>query len=636
MGISEAFHNKIIKKRRIIEDFGEHKYYKQVVLMGLFFPEEWVEEVRASNDIVDVISDYVQLKRSGRGFFGLCPFHNEKTASFHVNPESQLYHCFGCGVGGNVFNFIMAIERLDFYEAVKLMAERAGIPLPNTMDVDKFTRSKKIRDQMYELHKEAARFYFEILMSKEGRKALEYLQSRGLDKSTIKAFGLGYAPDGWETIKTFLKQKNYPEELLIESGIVVKNSNNRVYDRFRNRIMFPIIHPRGMVIGFGGRVLDDSLPKYLNSSDSLIFNKSSTLYGLNLVRKQLPIENLIIVEGYMDVISLHQFGFKNAVASLGTSLTREQAKMLRRYAGEVYIAYDGDTAGQKATLRGLDILQEAGCKVKVMQFPKGQDPDEVLRKYGPEYFKKLMNNALSLVDYKLEQLKNEYDLNSQEGRTGFASAAARILVKLPNLLERDVHIQRLEALTGFKSRIIYQEIERLERNDASKGVKEKRIGNNRLDTAKGSLRILIPSNIKAERDLIALMALSEENAKKILKKLDVQDFEDPIHREIVSIIKKLIESDKEVNPAQILNYVGDQDKIKKMVEIFTLQIEYDNTEKYMDDCINEVLLSGLEKRRQELLKQITELEQSEKVDPVKYRSLIQELGEVNRKLKTNR
>ncbi|MFA7163683.1 MAG: DNA primase, partial [Eubacteriales bacterium] len=288
-----------------------------------WYPDDFIDEVTARNDIVDIVREYLPLKPSGRGYTALCPFHNEKTASFHVSPERQIYHCFGCGEGGNVITFVMAVERLDFPEAVKLLAERAGMDLPKA-DPRGGNREKRIsrdtREVLYEINRESARFYHKMLYSSEGKAALQYLYSRGLDEKTIRIFGIGFAPDSWDSILGLLEAKGYDREKLLAAGLVVENKEkNSVYDRFRNRIMFPIINPRGQVVGFGGRVMDDSLPKYLNSSDGPIFNKSATLYGLNLTKKVRPLEEIIIVEGYMDVIALHRFGFSQAVASLGTA-----------------------------------------------------------------------------------------------------------------------------------------------------------------------------------------------------------------------------------------------------------------------------------------------------------------------------
>lgn len=603
--------------------------------MSLFLPEDWIEEVRSRNDIVDVISEYLPLKPSGRGYFGLCPFHNEKTASFHVNPELQIYKCFGCGEGGNVFSFIRSIERIDFVEAVKLLAERVGMPLPNTVDEDKFIKSKNLRDKLYDLNREAARYFHEMLFSEEGAHALDYLYSRGLSLQTIRSFGLGYAPEGWENTKKHLMDKGFDEQILKEAGIVVENKG-RSYDRFRNRIIFPIIHPRGMVVGFGGRVLDDSLPKYLNSSDSPVFNKSQTLFGLNLVNKQRPLDSVIIVEGYMDVITMHQFGFKNVAASLGTSLTQEQGKLLRRCAGDVYIAYDGDTAGQKAALRGLDILQDAGCKVKVLCFPKEMDPDQILHKYGPEYLRKIINEALPLVDYKLSQLEKQFDLDTQEGKVAYATAAAQILIKVDNLLERDAHIQRLENVTGFKSRLFYHEIERLEGKQTPKGVNRNRFGNNRNTSGVRINHLLLPGHIKAERYLINLMVQNIENAKAIMAGMGDHTFEEDASREVLQIVSRLIQNGKEINPAQILNYIEDQDKVQHLVEIFEMEIAYDNIDKLIADCLDEIIRNNLERQRQELKLKISQMDQNSSIDPDQYRLLLKKLETLNRKVRMGR
>ncbi|MBM7581840.1 DNA primase [Caldicoprobacter guelmensis] len=603
--------------------------------MGIFLPDEWIDEVRERNDIVDVISEYVHLKPQGRGFVGLCPFHAEKTPSFHVNPEKQLYHCFGCGVGGNVFTFIMAVEKLEFVEAVKFLAERVGMALPQTTDAEEFIRSKSRTERIYEVNREVARYYHRMLFSPEGGQALSYLKARGLDLNIIRRFGIGYAPDGWENAKQYLLKQGFEEELLIQAGIVV-STKGRTYDRFRNRVIFPIIKPRGLVVGFGGRVLDDSLPKYLNSPESPVFHKGSTLFGLNLVRKASSLDYIIIAEGYMDVVTLHQFGFKTAVASLGTSLTQQQAKVIRRYTQQVYIAYDGDAAGQKATLRGLDILQDAGLKVKVILFPQGMDPDEVLRKYGAEFFKKLMDKAVPLVDYKLDRLRSQYDLQTSEGRARYATEAAKILIQVPNLLERDVHIQRLEAQTGFSSRLLYQQIAQLEGSAQKEGVKRQLIGNNRyIDKMPGGKESM-PSHIKAERYLVNLMASSNWLAKKVVEKVEPQYFEEPINREIFNIVVELLNSGKEVSIPQVLSSIQDQDKIQQMVEIFELPVEYDNIDKFISDCIDEIMYHNLEKRRQEVVRLIRQMEQEGKQATDTYRALLSEMAVLTRKVAASR
>lgn len=598
-------------------------------MLSNFLPEDFIEEVRIANDITDVISEYISLRPRGRNYFGLCPFHNEKTPSFSVDPQKQLYHCFGCGEGGNVFNFIMAQERLDFVDSVKFLAERKGIPLPGTLNSVQDEEAKRQRQVLYNINRTAAMYYHHNLLSSEGRSALEYLQSRGIDNKTIRTFGLGYSPDSWNSTMNYLLDQGFDERLLIQTGLVVEKDKS-TYDRFRNRVMFPIIDYRDRVVGFGGRVMDDSVPKYLNSSESPIFNKSSVLFGLNLAKKQRPIDNLIIVEGYLDVITLYEFGFRNAVASLGTALTHEQAKLLRRYTPNIYIAYDGDIAGQKATARGLDILKDAGCNVRVIMLPKGMDPDDILRKQGIEYFKKLINNAVSLTDFKLEMLRSEYDLNNQEEKVEFATKAAEILIGLENPLERDIYIQKLNTTTGFRPELIYRLIDQLDSRGSRLGLKRKSVGNNRDTTNISKARLRLPANIKAEKHLIRLMTESEEMAKKILSQLDDLEFEDSIHREVIDIIKRLLEKDIEPHPAQILNYVQEHPSRGKITEIFKLEMEYDNVDKYIKDCIDELRRYQLEKRANYLKEQITKMELEGESGSPQYWKLVEELNAINR------
>lgn len=591
-------------------------------------PEEFIEEVRLANEIIDVISEYISLKPRGKNFFGLCPFHNEKTPSFSVDPQKQLYHCFGCGEGGNVFNFIMAQERLDFIEAVKFLAERKGISLPGSLDKAEDEEAKRKRQELYKINRAAALFYHQNLLSKEGIHALEYLRSRGIANKTIRTFGLGYASDSWNATMDYLINQGFDKDLLIQIGLVVEKGDS-TYDRFRNRIMFPIIDHRDRVVGFGGRVMDDSLPKYLNSSESPIFNKSSILFGLNLAKRQRPIDHIIIVEGYLDVIALYEYGFHNVVASLGTALTQDQAKLLRRYTPNIYIAYDGDAAGQRATARGLDILKDAGCIVKVIKLPKGMDPDDILREHGVEYFNKLINNAVSLTDYKLEQLRSVYDLDNSEDKVEFATKAAEILVEVDNPLERDVYIQKLYTTTGFRPELIYRLIDQLE-SKKKPGLKRNVVGNNRYTKSVSKVKLGLPANIKAEKHLIRLMIESGEMARTIINQLGDIEFEDSIHREVLDIIKRLLEKDIEPHAAQILNYVQDHQRRCKLTEIFKLEMEYDNVDKYIKDCVDELRRYKLEKRGNYLKEQISKMEREGDSGSAQYWKLVEELNAINR------
>jgi len=600
--------------------------------MPNYLPEDFIEEVRVANEITDVLSEYLTLKPKGKNYFGLCPFHNEKTPSFSVDPEKQLYHCFGCGAGGNVFTFIMDQERLDFIDSVKFLAQRKGIPLPGSIESPQDEETRKHKEQLYRLNREAALYYHENLLSHHGRHALEYLKSRGIDQRIIKTFGIGYAPRSWDSTKNYLLSKGFDKQLLTETGLILEK-NQREYDRFRDRIMFPIIDHRDRVVGFGGRVLDDSAPKYLNSPESPIFNKGSVLFGLNLARKRRPIESFIIVEGYLDVITLHRFGIYNGVASLGTALTPDQARLMRRYAQNIYTAYDGDTAGQKATLRGLDILKSVGCNVRVIVFPKGMDPDDILVNHGIEYFNKLMNNAMTITDFKLDRLQAQYDLDNQEEKVEFTTKAVRILTDVDNLLERDIFIQRLNNLTGFRPELLYRYVEQVENRGGKPGLKKNKIGNNRHTTPIRKARIHIAANIKAEMHLIRLMASDEEMAKRIINRLGDLRFDDPIHNKVADIIKELIARDVGLNPAQVLNYVQDDKLRGKITEIFEIEMEYDNVDRYIDDCIGELRRSQLEKRRNYLMEQISRMDEMQEHNSIEYKNLVEELSAINRMTK---
>lgn len=602
----------------------------------LWFPEDWIDEVISRNDIVDVVSEYVVLKPSGRGYFGLCPFHNEKTASFHVSPERQFYHCFGCGEGGNVVSFIMGMERMEFVEAMKHLAERVGVSLPQTSGQAPKQQKQDEKQQIIEINRECALFYHQMLMAPEGKEALAYLQSRGLSTRVIRSFGLGFAPDRWEGARNYLKDLGYTDKQLLAAGIVTENTEKAsIYDRFRNRIMFPIMNTRGMVLGFGGRVMDDSMPKYLNSSDSPVFNKSFNLFGLNLAAKVRPLEFLILVEGYMDVIALHQYGFSQAVATLGTALTPGQAKLMRRYSADIYIAFDGDEAGQKATMRALDILKEAGCRPRVIQFPKELDPDDILKQYGPEYFKKLMDKSPSLLDYKLSKLREKHNLNSTEGKVGFATDAAQVLAEVENPIERDACIRELESLLGIRSRAIYDQIAKVQASGKLRNKTQRnRTGNYRYTKNKVQPVVLKPGYLKAEAHLVNLMVQEKTIAKKILDGLEGFTLQDSLHQRVVEIVKGLLNRVGEVSEARVLSYLEDKDDVAKLVDIFHRELEYDNIDTFLEDCLDQVSMGILEKQRQEMQSEINAMDQEGISDPDRYKSLLEEIQKLNHRLST--
>ena len=419
-------------------------------------PESFIDELVARSEITDVVSSYVRLTRKGSNYWGLCPFHNEKTPSFSVSQEKQIYHCFGCGKGGGVISFIMAIENLPFVEAVRLLAQRAGMEVPETGENEGYRRRK---ERLLTLNKEAARFFHETLKGPAGAAGAEYLfGKRGLSRGTVTRFGLGVAPDGWDNLIQAMTAKGFSKRELLDAGLAVDSKKGRIYDRFRNRVIFPTIDLRGVVIGFGGRVLDDSTPKYLNSPDTPVYNKSRNLFALNIARKSKQ-GRIILTEGYMDTISLHQAGFDCAVASLGTSLTQEHAQLLSRYTKEAIIAYDGDGAGVKAAQRAIPILEQTGIQVRVLRVTGAKDPDEFIKTYGPEAFGRLLNQSENHIEYRLRQIAAQYDLSDDQQKVEYLRSAAEMLSTLPSPVEREVYGVRVAEQTGLSADTMAREIQ---------------------------------------------------------------------------------------------------------------------------------------------------------------------------------
>lgn len=412
------------------------------------FPDAWLDELLAKNDIVSVISSYIQLKPKGRRLWGLCPIHGEKTASFSVSPDKQMFYCFGCHAGGTVIQFVMDAERLNFQEAVRFLAERAGMEMPNTGDDAALRRQRAYKERLYEACQHAARYYMENLLGEQGTPAREYLVRRGLSSDSVKRFGIGYALDSWDEMKNRLLGEGFTQQELLDAGLLVHNpQKNTVYDAYRNRVIFPIIGTNGKVLGFGARVLNNDKPKYINTGDTPLYNKRNNLYGLNL-QKGVKSTDLVMVEGYTDVIGLYAAGITNAVASLGTALTVQQARLLKRYVSTVYIAYDGDAAGQNATIRGLDILTAEGLDVRVIVFPDGKDPDEFIRGSGKEAFDQLKDHALSLNAFKLEAMSRTFDLAAENDRERYAMEACAFIAGLQPV-ERDRYYVQVARKTGY-------------------------------------------------------------------------------------------------------------------------------------------------------------------------------------------
>lgn len=584
--------------------------------------EEILEKIKSQNDIVDVISERVRLKKSGRNFTGLCPFHNEKTPSFSVSQEKQIYKCFGCGEAGNVISFVMKEKNLPFIEAVKYLANRANIPLEiGNKENNKLSQKK---DLLYRVNVEAAKFFFSNLMNNQ--QAKEYFLNRGIKESTIKKFGLGYANDSWNNLMFHLRRKGINDNLLEEAGLIsVNKEKGRKYDRFRNRVMFPVFDYQGRVIGFGGRVLDDSKPKYLNSPETLVFQKGTNLYGLNFALKHNISERyFIIVEGYMDLISLHQYGITNVVASLGTALTINQARLLKRYADKVVISYDADIAGQMATLRGLEVLRTAGFDVRVLNIPQGKDPDEYVRSNGRDAFLKLVNVAEPLIDYRIKKAEEGIDFKNSQSLILYAKRIMEIISDL-NPMEKDVYIKKASENTGIKEQTLYDVLK-----SKVKYSRENNFRNNKEED--GSKLYVEPGFLKAERALLKIMIENKEYLQYIEERISENDFILLEHKEIFTVIISAKGQNINNIDSFIESKLNNVKSIGELVKIKEENIFFANDIKVqINDFINEIYSYKLKQRIDQLRKEQKELENQGKIE--ESIRLAIELASVMRKLK---
>lgn len=488
--------------------------------------EEILEKIKEENDIVDVISESVRLKKTGRSFSGLCPFHNEKSPSFSVSQEKQIYKCFGCGESGNVITFVMKNKNMNFIDAVKYLADRANILLEDENRVNPTAKKKEL---LYKVNVEAGRFFYSNLNS--NKIAIDYFLNRGIRQETIKRFGLGYAKDSWNSLLFHLRKQGFSENILLEAGLVLTSQKTgNKYDRFRNRVMFPVFDYRGKVIGFGGRVLDDSKPKYLNSPETLVFQKGTNLYGLNFaIKSNMKERYFIMVEGYMDLITLHQYGITNVVASLGTALTVNQARLLKRYADKVIISYDADIAGQTATMRGLEILKDAGFDVRVLSIPQGKDPDEYVRSNGKDAFIKLINEAEGLVEYRIKRAGENINFKDSNDLVKYGKKVTEILANV-NPVEKDIYIKKISENTGIREQALYDLLAR----EMTKNTQNQEFMNNKEEN--GTKLYKEPNFVKAERSLLKL-CFDEEYFDYIVNLISQDELILPEHKEIFSIIK---------------------------------------------------------------------------------------------------
>lgn len=549
--------------------------------------DSFLEQLRANTDIESVISPYVNLRRRGKNLVGLCPFHNEKTPSFTVYPENGSFYCFGCGVGGDVITFVRRMENLDYMEAVKQLADRAGMALPEDGYDD--TLAKK-RTAVLAANRAAAKFFHYQLFTDRGRHALNYFLDRGLTMETIRHFGLGFAPDDWRALKNHLNEQGF-DDVLLESANLLRRSdkNGKVsyYDNFRNRVMFPIIDPRGNVIAFGGRVLDDSKPKYINTSDTLVYKKSNGVFALNFAKNGND-GKLIIAEGYMDVIALHQAGFTNAVACLGTALTKEQANLLSRYADEIILSYDADEAGQKATARALGIFGTTGMEIKVLRLTGGKDPDEIIKKYGAQRFRDIINGAANDTEYRLLRARQGIDLSTDDGKVKYLSAATEVLAGIPSPVEVDVYASRLANELGvdklaIESQVKYKREGLRKRRMAQREQDQKRLLINGQNT-KNPERSQHLRAAKAEETLIASLMRNPDFHNKLRDELSADYFVTALNRRIFSVILSRLDEGGNTEP-YFLSSEFTPDEMDEVERIFRSAAQLSNTVEECADCI---------------------------------------------------
>ena len=572
------------------------------------YSDELIDEIKNKNDIVDVISQYVVLKRSGRNFFGLCPFHKEKSPSFSVSPDKQIFHCFGCGVGGNVIHFVSKIENLSFRETIEMLAEKSGVELP-TIEGEVDTKLLQLKSKVYEINQLTAQFYHENLYKPSAKPAQEYVKKRKLDNNTLKNFLIGYSGN-FNELYLMLKQKGFTEEEILASSLVNKTQDGKFIDRFRGRLMFPIQDTRNRVIAFGGRVLDDSKPKYINSPENIVYSKGRHLFGLNVAKKG-DLKKIIIVEGYMDAISLHQRGITNAVASLGTALTEAQGRLLRKSSEQVIIGYDSDGAGQAATMRGLEILQSMGCDLRILQIEGAKDPDEFVVKYGPERFQKQVDKAISLVEYKIKVLKNTLNIEHPNDKIKFLKEIAKVLSKIDNEIEREVYAEKIASEYQISKEAIYAEINKLEYSQST--------GKKILEKAKPKLGVKEQvtsdnQNDKREKLLIYLLInYPEESYQKIKQEVNIDDIKNERNK---SIVKKLYEELEKgnSNTSHVLDWFEDEQTISEISWILAYDFEITEVNKCIEDILKLYSKEKVISQRNEIIKQLerTDLSQEEK------------------------
>ena len=591
------------------------------------YSDEIIEEVRQNNDIVDIISQYVHLTRKGRNYFGLCPFHSEKSPSFSVSPDRQIFHCFGCGVGGNVYTFLMKIEGITFKEALEQLAERANIQLPK-LENNADTAREELKAKVYKVNEFTAEFYHQNLYKPTSKIGQEYVKKRKMNKETLEAYRIGFSGKFDELYKA-LKAQGFGEKEILESGLVNKNDNGTYIDRYRNRLMFPICDVRGKVIAFGGRILDDSKikdpkfpqPKYINSPENVVYSKGRHLFGLNVAKKDSA-KKLLIVEGYMDVISLHQRGVTNVVGALGTALTEQQGWLLRKSTEQVILGFDADGAGQTAIARSMEILQKMGCDMRVLQIEGAKDPDEYIVKFGEGRFRLAMDNAISLVEFKVKNLKKDLNLENTGDKIKFLNEIAKILSKVENTMEREIYIEKIAQGYNISKEAIYAEVNKLMYNNTKE---DKVLQSREIKPVRENIKNTteIDEDLKRrENTIIAILLDSNANMfAKIKEQIKPEDFKDSVNRKIAEQLYKELEKE-DCNINRLIDSF-DEETQNHITMVMATDYEIDNLEKAVDDILQKYEKEKLDNRKQEILKQ---LEIEEDVD--KKKELGKELSNI--------
>ena len=547
----------------------------------MYFSEDLIEEIRQKNDIVDVISGYVKLQKKGSSYFGLCPFHNEKSPSFSVSRQKQMYYCFGCGAGGNVITFIMEYENYSFSEAVRLLAQRAGVDIPEVEYSKEAKERADLKATLLEINKLAAKYFYAQLKAEQAKHAHTYLTKRGLSEETITAFGLGYSNKYSDDLYRYLKTKGYSDELLVKAGLI-SASEKGVYDKFWNRVMFPIMDANNRVIGFGGRVMGEGEPKYLNSPETEIFDKSRNLYGLNRARTSRK-NYFLICEGYMDVIALHQAGFTNAVASLGTAFTPGHASLIKRYVNEVYLTFDSDGAGTKAALRALPILKEAGISAKIIRMDPYKDPDEFIKNLGPEAFEERINKARNGFMFSLEVLERDYDMNSPEGKTSFFNETAKRLTEFEEEIERNNYIDAVAERYHIS-------VDSLRKLVAKTAIK---VGQatpaNRPKQLTGKDRNKEDGNLQSQKILLTWLIENEHIFNQIRKYISPQDFTKELYQTVAELLYEQYDQGV-LMPAKVMNHFTDEEEHREVASLFNTKIQKLETKAEQEKALKETII----------------------------------------------